>query len=169
MGKLSQVYSFKDYDKYMSLKLSFETWLIVAYLLRPYILKISSIRMGMGGSGATGAEGLKELVYPDNFSMVLGILATIPVFLFLFAWIKRKPGASEFVTKLWHKGSMILVSTAVLNIAIVFVPLLTGAIHSIHLGGWIQIGIALLIILYLVMSQRVKDAFADFPKEAESE
>ena len=169
MGKSSKVYSFRDYDKYMSLKLNLETWLIVVYFLRPYILKFSTIRLGKGAGPRAGMDGFKLLVYPDDFSLALGVIASIPVFLFLFVWIKRKPGAAEFVIKLWHKSVVILYSAAALNIAIIFVPLLTSVTHRVQLGGWIQVGIALLIILYLALSQRVKDTFADFPKESESD
>ena len=144
-------------------------WLIIAYLLRPYIILLSSLRRSRGGGGVGGVDGLKNMVYPDELTLVLGIIATLPVFLFLLAWIKRKPGASEFIRNVWHHGGAILLSAAVLNVVIVFLPLLTGVIHRIQSWGWIQVGIALMIIWYLSFSGRAKDTFEDFPKESESD
>jgi hypothetical protein len=43
---MSNVYSFKDYDKHLSLKPPVEFWLAVAFFLRPFVLKISTIQMG---------------------------------------------------------------------------------------------------------------------------
>jgi hypothetical protein len=103
------------------------------------------------------------MVYPDDFSLTLGILATIPVLILMYGWVKRKPGAPYYVQKIWRHGTWILIATAVLNIVIVFVPLLLGLIHQIHLAGWVQVVLPLPIIAYLYYSQRVKDTFADFP------
>ena len=50
---MSKVYEFSDYDKYLSLKINFEVWLIIAYFLRPFILKISTIQMGRGEQNRT--------------------------------------------------------------------------------------------------------------------
>jgi hypothetical protein len=46
---MSRVYPFSAYDKYMSLKLDSNMWLIIVYFLRPFILKVSTIQMGRGG------------------------------------------------------------------------------------------------------------------------
>lgn len=162
---MSTLYSFKDYDKYFSLKVSFGLWLVILFLLRPYILIASSFRMGRGGSGVSGAGGLKDLVYPDHLSIFLAILVTIPVLIFVYAWTRRKPGATEFVRNIWRNGMFILIATAVLNIVIVLVPLLIGEIRKIPMVGWTQAGLSVVVIMYLLTSQRDKDAFADFPEE----
>ena len=47
---MHKVYSFSDYDKHMSLKVDFNLWLVIAYFLRPFILKVSTIQMGFGAS-----------------------------------------------------------------------------------------------------------------------
>jgi len=159
------LYSFKDYDKYFCLKVSFGLWLVILFLLRPYILIVSSFRMGRGGGGASGAGGLKDLVYPDHLSIFLAILATIPVLVFVYAWTRRKPGAADFVRKVWQNGMFILIIAAALNIVIVFVPLLIGVIHKVHMVGWVQVGLSILVTVYLLRSQRNKDAFDDFPEE----
>jgi len=162
---MSKLYTFSDYDGYMSLKLNFETWLIIVYFLRPFILKISTIQMGLGAK-SDSVSGLKDMVYPDDFGFFMAFAATIPVLLLMFAYVKRKPGASRLVRKIWHAGRTLLIATAVLNVVILFVPSVLGLAYSINILGWVQLAIALYIIFYLFTTQRVKDAFADFPKDA---
>ena len=161
---MSKLYSFSDYDKYMSLKPGLEVWLIIAYFLRPFILKISTIQMGRGAKSGS-VSGLKDLVYPNDFGFFIAFLATIPVLILVFAYAKRKPGASGLVRKIWHKGRMLLIVTAVLNLIIIFVPFLVDLTYRINMLGWVQLAIAVYIIFYLYATQRVKDTFADFPKD----
>ena len=162
---MSKLYTFSDYDKYMSLKPNFEMWLIIGYFLRPFIMKISTIQMGRGGTKSDSVSGLKDLVYPNDFGFFLAFVATIPVLMLLFSFVKRKPGAQEWVRKIWHNGKILLVVTAVLNVVIIFVPFMLDLTHSINMLGWGQLAIALYIIFYLYTTQRVKDTFADFPKD----
>ena len=161
---MSNVYSFSDYDKYLSLKFSAELWLVILYFLRPYILVISGIRMGRGGSGVEGASGLKEMVYPDDFSLFTGIAASIPTLFVLFAWVKRKPGAADFVREIWRHGVILLLVSVALNVLTVFIPLFLGATHKISTSGWVQLGLSIVIAWFLLSSRRVKDTFADFPQ-----
>ncbi len=149
----------------MCLKLDFEVWLMIAYFLRPFILKISTIQMGRGGVKSDSVSGLKDLVYPDDFGFFIAFLATIPVLLLVFSYAKRKPGASGLVKRIWHNGRTLLLATAVLNIITIFVPFLMDLTHSINMLGWGQLVIALYIIFYLSTKQRVVDTFADFPKD----
>lgn len=161
---MSKLYSFNDYDKYMSLKLDFELWLIIVYFLRPFIMKVSTIQMGRGAK-SDSVSGLKDLVYPNDFGFFLAFLATIPVLLLIVVYLKRKPGASGWVRKIWHKGKQLLLATAVLNMIIIFIPFLMDLTHKINMLGWGQLAIAAYIVFYLSTTQRVKDTFADFPKD----
>ena len=160
---MSKLYSFNDYDKYMSLKLDFELWLIIVYFLRPFIMKISTIQMGRGAK-SDSVSGLKDLVYPNDFGFFIAFLATIPVLLLIMVYMKRKPGASGWVRKIWHKGKQLLLATAVFNMVIIFIPFLMDLTHKINMLGWAQLAIAAYIVFYLYTTQRVKDTFADFPK-----
>jgi hypothetical protein len=164
---MSKLYDFNQYDKYLSLKVNPELWLVILYLLRPYIALVASVSIGRGGTGAVGVERVRDILYPDNFSLVLAILTTVPALLFVYAWTRRKPGASPLVRKLWKNGAALLAIAALLNIVIVFVPLLTGIVAGIHTLGWLQVGFAAVIIVYLYSSRRVKDTLADFPADRE--
>lgn len=160
---MSKLYSFNDYDKYMSLKLDFELWLIIVYFLRPFIMKISTIQMGRGAK-SDSVSGLKDLVYPNDFGFFIAFLATIPVLLLIMVYMKRKPGASGWVRKIWHKGKQLLLATDVFNMVIIFIPFLMDLTHKINMLGWGQLAIAAYIVFYLYTTQLVKDTFADFPK-----
>ena len=165
---MSKVYSFKDYDKYLCLKASSELWLVLLFLLRPLVLVILSFLLGLRGGNAAVAEKFQSVLYPDDIALTLAILTTIPALIFVYAWVKRKPGAPDCVRKICHHGASLLTLAAVLNIILIFVPLLTVDYHKIHLVGWVEIAISMLVIGYLQYSQRVKDAFADFPEEEKS-
>jgi uncharacterized membrane protein (DUF106 family) len=95
---------------------------------------------------------------------MLAFLASMPTLIFMYAWIRRKPGASKYVTKICRNGAVMLNVTAIMNVIIIFVPLLTVGIRSIHWIGWVQAGLLFIVINYLHSSQRVKDTFSDFPK-----
>ena len=165
---MSRVYPFTAYDKYMSLKLDSNLWFIIVYFVHPFILKVSTIQMGRGGK-SDSVSGLKNLVYPDDFGFFLAFVATIPVLLLIFAYAKRKPGASERVQSLWRNGRNLLAAAAVLNIIVVFIPFLANITHSITIYGWGQLVLAVAILIYLYSSNRVTDTFADFPVEAEAQ
>ena len=165
---MSKVYDFSDYDKYLSLKINIDLWLIIAYFMKPLILKASTIQMGFGAKSAS-VSGLKDLVYPHDFGFFLALLSTLPVFLLIFAYMKRKPEAPGYIRTLWHNSGKLLLLTAILNIVIVFVPSLVSMAYQINLLDWGQLAIAACIIVYLLTSRRVKDTFADFPVATEAD
>ena len=138
---MSRLYDPGEYDKHMSLMVDAGLWLVILYLLQ-------------------------HILYPDSFSLWTGMLTTAPVIVFIFAWSRRNPGASEVVQVLWKHGAGILATAAAMNIAVIFVPLLRGIVTEIHTLGWVQLGIAVYIIIYLFTSHRVRDTFADFPAES---
>ena len=166
---MPNVYSFNDYDKYLSLKPGTGLWMVVLYLMHPYLLIVSAAGIGKGkggGGGAIGVEGFKNLIYPDNIVLMAAIVATVPVMVFIYAWGRRNPDAPESVRKIWRSGRKLLVAAAALDALIVFIPLVRG--HSIHIVGWIQLAIAVAIVIYLLSSTRVKDVLADFPQAQEA-
>lgn len=165
---MKKVYEYTDYDKHLALKLGADLGLVVAYFLRPFVLKISTIQIGFGKKSDKVA-GLKELVYPDDFGFFIAFLAAIPALIVLITYMKRKPGASDMVKKLWRNGRNLLVVAAGLNIAIIFLPFAYLAGYSINLFGWAQLALAIFIMYFLYNSDRVRDTFADFPSEAEEE
>ena len=165
---MSKIYNFSDYDKYLSLKINFELWLIIAWFMRPVILKISTIQMGRGAK-SDSVSGLKDLVYPDDFGFFLAFVTMIPVVLVIFAYMKRKPDAPDYIRTLWRNCGKLLLLAAALNVVVVFVPFLFDLAYRINLIGWGQVAIAAYIIFYLMTSRRVRDTFADFPADTEAD
>jgi hypothetical protein len=108
---------------------------------------------------------LKEAVYPDDFSFFIAILASLPVIPIIIAFSKRKPGASDLIKVFWRNGRYFLIASAVLNVITIFVPLLIHSYAHVNMIGWIKLGIDIVIIIFLITSQRVKDTFADFPED----
>lgn len=165
---MSNKYTFKDYDKYLCLKPPAEFWLLVLFFLRPFILKISTFQMGRGAKSDSVSK-LYDLAYPENFVFFLAVLSAIPAIVLLISYAKRNPGASDLIQKIWRNGIKYLALAAILNILVIFIPIILGKIHAVDTIGWAQLGVILLIFGYLYKSQRLRDAFADFPKEIDDE
>ena len=163
---MSRVYPFSAYDKYMSLKLDSNMWLVIVYFLHPYLLKMSTFQMGRGPK-SDNVSGLKNLIYPDDFGFFLAFVASIPVLLLMVAYAKRKPDAAQWVRTIWGNGRNLMATAAVLSVIVVFVPFLAELSHSIPVYGWGQLAVAAGILYYLFTCKRVADTFADFPADSE--
>jgi len=159
-----RVYSFEEYDKYLCLKPSRGLWLVVVFLLLPFVILLLTFLFGRRGGDTTILRDIQHLLYPNDLALMLAFLSATPALIFIYAWIRRKPGAPANVKKICRNGAVMLSATAIMNVITVFVPLLTGMIHRIHWIGWVQAGLSIVIINYLHSSQRVKDTFSDFPK-----
>jgi hypothetical protein len=160
-----KAYGFKEYDKYFCLKPNPGLWLVVLFLLMPFVVMLLTFFSGRRGGNATFMKGIENFLYPDNFTLALAFLASAPALVFIYAWMQRKPGASEHVKKICQNGGMLLTIAAVINIIVTFVPFFVGEAQAIQWTDWVQAGISLFIIGYLRLSQRVKDTFSDFPLE----
>lgn len=159
---MSRVYSFKEYDRYICLKPGAGFWLICVFFLRPYLLKLSTFQPGQG-SGTVAVSKLFELVYPDDFVFFLAMIASLPVILLCGALMKRKPGAKEPVRMIWRNGAKLLALTAILNVIVIFIPVIIGRAHGIHPLDIAQLIVTALIFFYILRSVRLRDTFADFP------
>jgi hypothetical protein len=126
---------------------------VILYLLRPYIVLIASMGASQGRSGGM------------NISTPMIFIALRFSRLFLRCCSstrgRGKPGAGTMVVKLWAWRKL-LVAAAILNMPL-FYPVAGRHRISIHLLGWVQVVIAVIIIFYLLGSRRVRDTFADFP------
>ena len=162
---VKKVYSFEEYDKYLCLKPSRGLWLAVLFLLLPFVIMLLTFLFGGRGGDTTIMKDIQNVLYPDDLALILAFLSSVPALIFIYAWIRRKPGASENVKKICRNGAVMLSATAIMNVIIIFVPLLTGVAHRIHWISWVQAGLSLVIIAYLHSSQRVKDTFSDFPAD----
>ena len=161
---VKKVYSFEEYDKYLCLKPSRGLWVVILFLLAPFVITLLTYLFGRRGGDVNIMKNIQNVLYPNDLSLMLAFLASMPTLIFMYAWIRRKPGAADNVKKICRNGAVMLNATAIMNIIIIFLPLLTGGVRSIHWIGWVQASLLLIIISYLRSSQRVKDTFSDFPK-----
>jgi len=145
------------YDKNLCLKPDITIWLIFLFLSRAYVVLVLSL------VNMRDRTGLIDFVYSDRLAMSLGALAGIPAVLLVYAWIKRRPGAGPFVRRVWKNGRELLAISVLLNIGVIFLPFWMGTVHAIYLGDWVQLAIALLIVIVVYASSYINDCFNDFP------
>ncbi len=156
---MSKYHSISRYDKNLCLKPNVTIWLVTLFLLRAYIILILSV------VNMKDRTGLIDLFYPDRLAMSLAALAGIPAALFVYAWIKRKPGAPRHVRTIWGKGRAFLVVSALLSACVIFVPLWMGKVHAIYPRDWVQFAITVLIVIAVYSSSYIRDCFNDFPDD----
>lgn len=155
-------YPLSAYDKYVSLDMSVGMWLVIAFLVRPYVIVLMSV------ANRRNPMALIDTFYADRSHLALGALAAIPAVLLVIAWNKRKPEASALARRLWHRGRALLAASAVLNAVIGLLPLVHGRAGGIDYIGVVQLALCGWILVYLYESERVRDTFADFPEEAQA-
>jgi hypothetical protein len=154
-------YPFSAYNKHLCLDLSIGMWLVLAFLLRPYLIMIMSV------VNRSNRMELINLFYADRSHLALGALAAIPAVLLVIAWNRRRPGAVRIVRALWRRGRELLAASTALNALVVLLPLLTGRSDGIDYVGIVQLGLCAWILVYLYDTERVRDTFADFPEEVQ--
>jgi len=155
----NQQYGFKDYDSYLCLKVSTGMWAVILFLFRPYVIIILSL------VNRRDRMELINAVYTDRTGMMLGALAAIPVMVFIYAWIKRQPDASDHVRWIWHHGRGLLLLSAALNAGFIIATHLLSEATRFGFINSLQLLVCGVIFYYLLVSVRVNDTFADFPKE----
>jgi len=156
---MPEKYPLTSYDKYLCLKLNDTLWLILLFLLRPYVITVFSL------SNRQDRTGIINIFYPDHIAMWWGLLVGAPAAFIIYAWLKKKPDAHPFIKVIWKKGRVLLAGSAILNALIVLTPLLTGPANQITVAGWTQFVISLGIVLVLGASRYIRDCFNDFPVE----
>ena len=86
----------------------------------------------------------------------------------LYLFIRRVPTASRAVRWAWSRGKVLLLISAMLDVAANFARLpRDGVFNDLSVISCMSIAIDLVIIGYGMMSRRVRDTFADFPMTAE--
>ena len=80
-------YGLNDFDKHMCLQPGLVIWLVIAFLMRPYIVMVMSFAQ-MGNR-----MGTIDLVYPDRIWFAVDALAALPAVLVVVVSWMRRPGA----------------------------------------------------------------------------
>ena len=162
---MQKKYSISSYDKNVCLKLNGMMWLIFLFILKPYVIALSTVTNSLFSvTSSSNRMPLITMFYPDKGTMLFSIIAGVPVVFLIYAWIKKKPDSPEFVKFIWKSGRNIIAISATLNVCIIILPLLFGAVSNIMTSGWVQLLINVLIVIIVYNSSYIKDCFSDFPE-----
>ena len=162
---MSDLYSPDDFDEHLCLKPSVAMILAMMYAARHLVLIFLAYFPGMAGS--TGGAFIKEMLSPY-------LVATdVPALLLLLAWRFRVPESGLFWRALWRHGRALLLLALVAQLVLLATmhwgPMLIEAPRT--RGNVLVVSYALLhlyVLGYVLMSDRLKAVFQDFPKPAES-
>ncbi len=149
-------YSYRDYDEYLNVRPGLLFWLVMAFTLRPFVVLVASL------SNRTDRSAILNIFYPDQFEAFLGCAAALPALLLLFGYVRRRPEAHAIFRAVWRKGKLLLTAALLLDIAVVVAPILTrGDIPATN--GLVSGATSVVLLVLVVRSNRLKDAFAGFP------
>jgi hypothetical protein len=161
---VTDLYSPDDYDANFALRPSVAMILAMLYAARHLVLIFLAYFPGMAGS--TGGTFIKEMLSPFL------VASDVPALVLLLAWRFRAPEAGWFWRAIWRHGRALLVLTLVAQFALLATmhwgPMLMEAPRT--RGNVIVVSYALLhlyVLGYVLMADRVKAVFKDFPKPTE--
>lgn len=156
---LKKDYPESAYDEYLCIKPTVLMWVIIAFLFRPFIVLIASV------VNKADRVGILNTFYPDRSAAFWGAMASIPAIFLLISWLKKQPGASAIIRRGWHHGRALLISSLLLNMCMLLWHefMRSASLQNISGLTMIQLGICVFAIYYLLRSQRLADAFSDFP------
>jgi len=150
------------YDANFCLKVSIAMWGAILFLCRPYVV------MAMSFANRRDRMQLIELFYADRTALALAALGAIPTLLLIIAYAQRRPSGGRTARRVWSHGRALLITSALINMAVALYHLLNSALDVSYLDTS-QLFLSVLIVYYAMTSQRVKDTFADFPDYVEPE
>lgn len=156
-------YPLSAYDGHFCLKPGLLLWLVIAFLARAYVVTLVSFTRRAGSR-----MELIDLVYSHRATLALAALAALPAVACVYAYVRRRPGAHPRDRALWHAGRWLLLASALVNLAVVAMPV---AQHLAQVEGWrlLEMLVSAWVLIYLAISRRVRQTFAEYPEEATPE
>ena len=148
-------YSFEDYNEYNVLKIPLNLIFVNLYLLKHFLIfvlpMISTIPI------------LVKFAH-EQFSLVL-LLSSIPATLVIVGMLRRVPKTRSGIIRLiWRKGRFLLLSNLVLEIGFIVWYAVLG-IKKFNEVSLMFVYINMVLIIFIVKSQRVRDVFTEFPEK----
>jgi len=160
-------YTPDDYNQYNVLNVPLSLLLATLYLLKhyfivaiPFFAKIPLINRL--------ASPLNNVVPSQEYSGVLLLFSCIPALLVGISMARRLPQSKEYMRWIWKKGRQLLLSSIILEMLIIVIYLVLE-IHKFSSVTLIFLYIDAVLIVFLLKSKRVNDAFAEFPAFEEKE
>jgi len=148
-----KVYTPDDYDKFDVLSPPSGLWVILLYGMK-YIFLILLPQLPRVG------DNMKWL--SDSIPLDWSLLFTsLPPLLLLFAWVKRSPKGAGWHRTLWSNGRLLLLLCfgGELSLFLLHVILGESPNEILLVMGYLNI----MLLLYIIRANRLRDAFAEFP------
>lgn len=157
--KQHPTYPANRYDEHLVLKVPPMLWLAMLFLVRHAILILLSYLPRTGDAMLY----LRDLVEPWF------LLADVPAALVLFAAVRRKPGAMDWICATWRSGRLLLGTSALLYLILLAGTMALSARHLLSIVNEaliLSVFLNLAVIAYLGRSPLVRDVFGEFPLDA---
>lgn len=153
----AQNYDAGDFDRWMCLLPGVATWIVIVFLMRPYVV------MAMSFANRTDRMGLIDLIYPERFWFALNALAALPAIAVVVAYLRRRPEAGKWPRRVWANGRIWLIASAVANLVVALVAIVLAPSQGAGIVLPLMVCGAAWTLWYLVVAHRVRDTFMDFP------
>jgi len=155
---------FKDYDKYGCIKLPAWLYLVVAFLLRSYVIWIVAL------SDRNDGASLLNLFYPDRSVFTMALLMALPTVLCAAIISLRRTGMPQLIHWLWRKIRLWLASAAIIQLAY---ALWLGHLSWHNLkhaattyGILLEMLMLCCVIGYCLFNQHFKDVSREYPSDS---
>lgn len=161
MSKAKQLvrYGPSAYGAHFCLKPPLLLLLAIAYLSRALTLPIIVHVSSLAGGTADTTEYVRGV-----FSIGTAIASCIAV-LVLYALIRRSPRASAPARWIWTHGRLLLAASAALDLVLTVTELARqGSSADTAVWNVLTSACDVYFLLYVLVSSRVRDTFADFPQ-----
>jgi hypothetical protein len=156
-------YSFEDFNKFNVLKIPLTLKLVNVYLLKHFFLAFIPV-LALLPKMRMGDMSDMLVVFAHSVTTTELLISCIPAMMVFGAMGRRLPYIEEgsWYRKIWRNGRILLLISVSLELLFFAVYLSFGLkpINEYTLG---LLYIDVMIVLYLVRAQRVKDVFAEFP------
>lgn len=152
----SGAYPASAYDNKLNLKPSIGMWLVIVFLLKPYLVMLVSL------ANRSNRTELISLVYDHSGVLAMAELAALPALAVVIAWVKRNSGASRIIRWIWNNGRSLLILSTLFNVAILAIST-EWRVDEFGFFIVLQMILSAFVLFYLWRSDRVRDTFNDFP------
>lgn len=161
-------YSFEDYNDNNVLTVHWPLQLVLLYSLKHYLLALIPMSPSIPGLGMILVDILPPWIedFAHEHSTTPLLLSSIPALLVMIAAVKRYlPTASEVGRLMrwsWRNGRWLVLFTILLETVIVPWYVFAG-IKKLDVTILLVLYLDVIVVIFLLKSQRVRDVFAEFP------
>lgn len=146
-----------DFDKFDCVKISKGIWLILAFILRGYVIWAMSV------TNMQDRVGTIQLIYPDPKLFYLSLASGAVGIFVAFVLALRRPNAANWVKACCRQLRTILIVALLFDVCVNLAGVYWWNLQSFN-GLLINTVIAIVSTLFLCVSKRVKINLAEFPE-----